>query len=145
MSNKSRFGTLLKSMRDERGLSARKFALECGLNRETYRQYESGQVLPPNQGLMKILAAYGLDPSKNRESKSLISALHTDRMCREPGATRAFGVSANTELMQYLSGEAVSEEKIARVVDLFFEHLQTKKTESMEHYIHRQVKQILEK
>lgn len=144
MSNKSRFGTLLKSMRAETGLSARKFAQQCGLNRETYRQYESGQVLPPNQGLMKILAACKISASED-EGLSLISALHEDRSRREPGAKRAFGVSANTELMQYLSGEVVSEEKVSRVVDLFFTHLPTERTDSMEHFIRMQIQQILEK
>ncbi len=145
MSNKSRFGLLLKSMRTERGLSARKFAQQCGLNRETYRQYESGQALPPNQGLMKILAACELSPETDSEGRSLVSALYEDRSSREPGAKRAFGVSANTELMRFLSKEEVSEEKIARVVDLFFEHLPTERTDSMEHYIHMNIKKILEK
>ena len=145
MSNKSRFGTLLKSMRTERGLSARKFAQQCGLNRETYRQYESGQVLPPNQGLKKILDAHGLNPESDPVGRSLVSALYEDRSCREPGAKRAFGVSANTELMQYLSGRTLSDEKINRVVDLFFEHLPTERTDSMEHYVFMQIKQILEK
>ena len=144
MSNKSRFGTLLKRMRDERGLSARKFAQECGLNRETYRQYESGKVLPPNQGLMKILENCGLSPTSDEEGRSLVSALHEDRSCREPGSKRAFGVSANTALMKYLSGEQVSGEKINRVVDLFFEHLPTDRTDSMEHFIRMKLKQILE-
>lgn len=145
MKTKSRFGTVLSTMRTSRRLSSRKFAELCGLNRETYRQYETGKVLPPNQSLEKILKALDLDPSKDEEAKRLIAALYEERSKREPAAKRAFGAAANAELRKYIKKDSISEDKTARIVDLFFEHLPTERTESMEHFISGAITRILEK
>lgn len=144
MKVKSRFGTVLADMRSGRGLSARKFAEVCGLNRETYRQYEAGKVLPPNQGLLKILGALQLDPWKSEEAKRLIAALHNERGSKDLAEKRAFGVAANTELRKYLKQETLSADKTEKIVDLFFEHLPTERSESMEHFIKREIARILE-
>ena len=140
----SRLCMLLRELREESGLSSRKFASRIGVSRETYRQYEAGISLPSNQSLLKILRGSGLDPEKDDSAKRLIAALCDERSLRPPGEVCASGVSANKALHSYITTENISEDRIDRLVDLFFEHLPTDRSESMEHFLKTSIQKILE-
>jgi hypothetical protein len=93
---------------------------------------------------MKIFTAAGLDPEKDEEAKQVISSLYEERSKREPSKKRAFGVAANAELLTILGTRSVSKNKVGRLVDLFFEHCEVERNDSLEHFLKRNISRILE-
>tara|TARA_B100000131_G_scaffold166520_2_gene161003 strand:+ start:3807 stop:4094 length:288 start_codon:yes stop_codon:yes gene_type:complete len=94
---------------------------------------------------MKLFNGAGIDPNGSDLAKSTISALYEERAKREPSKKRAFGVSANSELLTMIGNKKeASEDKVQRITSLFFEHCKVERTDSLEHYLARQVARILE-
>ena len=144
MEGVSRLCLLLRELREDSGLSSRKFATRCGVSRETYRQYEAGISLPSNQSILKILSVVGLDPASDNKAKRIVAALYEERSYKPISNKRASGVSANNALREFITEERISEDRVDRILDLFFEHLPNDRTESMEHFLRNSINRILE-
>jgi len=140
----SHFGGLLQGLRLERGYSCRKFAIECGLSRETVRQYEAGVSAPSNQSLMKMFAALGVNPEVDEDAKKLIAAVCKARTEKVLAKKRACGPAANSELKKFITTEQIDENKVDQLINLFFEHLEGSRTESLEYFIKQRITKILE-
>ena len=138
------FGAMLQRMRTERGYSSRQFATECGLSRETVRLYESGGSAPSNQSLMKMFVALNVDPDVDQEAKQIIASVCKERSDKKLAKKRAFGPSANSELKKFITETEVDADKVDRLLNLFFENLDGKRTDSIEYFIRQNITKILE-
>ena len=58
------FGSVLKSVRLERGLSQEQLAFECGLDRTFISLMERGQRQPTLESIFKLAEALDMKPSK---------------------------------------------------------------------------------
>ena len=54
-----RFGTLLRRLRDDAGLTGRQLAQASGVPYQTFVQYERGERSPPREAAGRLVAALG--------------------------------------------------------------------------------------
>ena len=145
MAQLTRFGQVIKKLRDSSGYTSRRsFAIDCGLSAETIRNYESGKALPSNQALMQMLKVLELELSSN-EAREVIASLHEARRSRAVGNKRSYGAAANLELSKYLSDSNVSEEKIEALISLFLEYINPdRQSDSFMYFLRQKITKILE-
>jgi transcriptional regulator with XRE-family HTH domain len=141
----SRFGRVLKNLRISSGYtSGREFSRDCGLSRETIRNYESGQTMPSNQALLQMLKVLDLNLD-SEGSKEVVAALHEGRRNRKEGEKRSYGVAANAELSRYLDDSAVSDDKVEQLLALFSEYISPdRQSPSFLHFLRTRIIKILE-
>ena len=140
-----KFNQLLTKHIDAAGFpSKRAFADASGINRETLRKYAAGSRIPTNQSFGKICAGLGLrSDAKQRLAEALAQA-------REEGSSakkRSYGVGATAALCDSSDKTEVEtdEAKIHALVETFFEHSNTERDETLEHFLRLEYSRILNK
>ena len=132
-----RTGKALKALREEKYNSSRAFARDAGLNRETIRKIENGDILPTNKSFFHILKV--LDVAlDSTTAKECIAMLYEER--KDSGS-----VGSQSELKTLIDDNAVSEEKIEQLVSLFAEYINPeRRSDSFMHFLRNRITKILE-
>jgi len=93
---------------------------------------------------MKMFVALNVDPDVDQEAKQIIASVCKERSDKKLAKKRAFGPSANSELKKFITETEVDADKVDRLLNLFFENLDGKRTDSIEYFIRQNITKILE-
>jgi len=131
------FGALLAGAIKDAGYSSlRTFAIDSGISRQSVQAYVSGERLPANKSLEKILETLGSTPALDERLRFSLAEARTEKDGND------YGIKA-TEALKPTAENAQARQQAEQVLDVFFEHGNRDRTPELELFLRGEFMKIL--